>query len=186
MSEVLFTLPVDVVLLFILLLFCCGNRRLAFLNGCTDEDFADNSTRRARSRVGNVSNPNTTRRLTYNMRLVATASERHSGETEATQPLLQNNPGEEEDNPPEEGNNLPHPNYNPTVGEYSPPEGEYNPPQEEFCPSQGGYNPAQQSYNPTDGGCNPVQQGYNTDHQGSGYVDPQTTTANDVTLIDLI
>ena len=141
----------------LLLLLCC------LWIGCTDEFFAHNSTRRATSGVGNASNPNTTRGFAYNMKLAAMfrMSKRLSGQTEAAQPLLQNNPTEERD-----------------VEEYSPPQGECNP-QEEFCPSQGGYNPTRQCYNPTNGGCNLAQQSYNTDHQGSGYVDPQSTTTND-------
>ena len=114
------------------------------------------------------------RSLAYSTRLASTrelqdtASEQRSSQTQAAPPLLQE--AEEEYNPPEEGYNLPTSNYNPTVEEYGPPEGEYNPPQEELCPSQRGYNPAQQVYNP--------------DHQGSGYVDPQIATTNNVTLID--
>ena len=119
--------------------------------GC-NEIFEDNSTRRG---------------FAYNTELAAMfrMSERLSGQTESAQPLLQSNPTEERDNPSD-------------VEEYSPPQGECNP-QEEFCPSQGGYNPTRQCYNSTNGGCNLAQQSYNTDHQGSGYVDPQSTTTND-------
>ena len=120
------------------------------------------------------------RRLTSTRELQDTASEQHSSQTQAGQPLLQNNPTEEEDNLSEKGDNLLTSNYNPTVDEYDPPKGEYNPSQEEFCPSQGGYKLAQKSYNPTD-----RQQGYYPDHQGSGYVDPKNANTNNVTLIDL-